>query len=101
MCTRKTNVGQLSRVLVKQAEIEPGSSSSTSGRNDQVALLPRGAAADDGDDEKADMVELAKYALEKEQVWKTNDGTVVDPENIGRAYYFGDKLVPFNGTQGF
>lgn len=42
-------------------------------------------------------VKLAKYAVEKESVWKTNDGEEVSEEDVGKAYYFADKLIPFNG----
>lgn len=105
VCTRKNNAGQMKRVLMKQAGIDndaddrrpiPGADSNTI--NSSLSNL---ALQNTDQQSKTVAVEVAKEVLEKEQVWTKNDGTVVAEEDIGRAYYFGDKLIPFNGNYSF
>ncbi len=104
-CTRKNVIGEMKRALIKETE---GSRVTDSARvsvqsADQSNPLPsssnNSSIPKNGSTEKTVVVEPAKEALEKEIIFKENDGTKISEDDIGKGYYFGDKLIPFNGIQ--
>lgn len=110
--TRKNKISEMSRVLLKQVDSleettsndpkrksdDSSISSASSGyRNNSAISAQSSKTGGSGVGKKTVVVEQAKNVLEKETVWTENDGTVVSEDEIGKAYYFGDRLVPYNG----
>jgi hypothetical protein len=103
VCTRKNKPTEVKKALMKDVKLpvpvtdqEP--IPTTHGSGDSDMALASASTGDQGSStKKTVMVEEATSVTAKEIVWKEKDGTVVEEEDVGRAYYYGDKLIPFNG----
>lgn len=103
-CTRKNAISDMKRALIKEAEgsrvtDSARASTQSADKSNPVASSSNNssiAIATNGSTEKTVVVEPAKEAMEKEIIFKENDGTTISEDDIGKGYYFGDKLIPYN-----
>lgn len=95
VCTRKNTASNLKTAVLKEEKFIP-SSQQVPGNDMQVALYDDEENASTTES-KTVMVEIANRAVGKETIYKEKDGSAVDNIDVGKGYYFGDKLIPFNG----
>lgn len=103
VCSRKNKSSETKQALMKAVEKVPAptSSNESTSSTSAVALTGTGAVGSsfrpEAQKQDAIEVELASKVISKEERWEQNDGTIVNPENIVNGYYYGDKLVSFDG----
>lgn len=97
VCTRKNTQNDLKKALVKNE----ATSSFTGSQNlsTEVAIPSSMEGDEDFGPKKTVMVEFASKITDREYLWKAKDGTVVDDEDVGKGYFYGDRLIPFNGKK--
>lgn len=100
VCTRKNVASAIKKaLLIKEEEhlLESGNGHGAFGIHSSATP----GMDEDGDVEperKTVVVEFASKVTEKETTWKEKNGDIVLEEDLGKGYFYGDKLIPYNGT---
>jgi len=98
VCVRKNKSADIKKALMKDIKIPAHSESNNNATSTNDMALTSVAGTGTGSTENnAANVELASEVTGKETFWKQKDGTIVDEEDIGKGYYYGDQVIPFNG----
>jgi len=96
VCTRKNKATDMKKALVKNVPVVAQQSASN-GNSAVSSQKPQNNVTAGSSLRATPDLDVAKDATTKESFWKQDDGEAVDEEDVGKAYYFGDKLIPFNG----